>query len=239
MSLTRDALSYLMEEQAAPTFKEVNGQIYSDKSMRRIIHNPKAQPIEMSTLSSFVDYVKGNIDKMAEKMVVHVKSATRVEMYSQLDEERVREYMVTVRAKIPEFRFNDYTEHEAFLIAVQSKFLDTEDKKLILQFAGTVDTGTVEQYGDDGVTQKATIKTGIASKSDAIVPNPVKLKAYRTFIEVEQPVTEYIFRMRDNRCVECALFEADGGRWEIEAMVSIKEYLVKELEGIEGFTVIS
>lgn len=61
------------------------------------------------------------------------------------------------------------------------------DRDLILKFAGTVENGTIAQYGDDGVTQKATVKTGIASKGDAIVPNPVRLRPYRTFIEVEQP----------------------------------------------------
>lgn len=243
MSLTKEALSYLMEEQSKPTFAEVNGQTYSDKRMHRIIHNPKADPIEMNTLSSLIDYIKAGIDVIKFPAVIHIQSPTRVELYTTLDDERIRERMVVVKARVPEFRFNNYTEHEAFLIAVQSKFLDTEDKKLILQFAGTVENGTVEQYGDDGVTQKATVKTGIASKSDAIVPNPVKLKAFRTFIEVDQPETEYVFRMRDDRhtCsgIECALFEADGGAWEIKAMESIKEYLQKELEENEGFTVIS
>lgn len=48
-----------------------------------------------------------------------------------------------------------------------------------VKFAGTVESGTLAEYGDDGVTQKATVKTGIASKGDAIVPNPVKLKGTR------------------------------------------------------------
>ena len=46
---------------------------------------------------------------------------------------------------------------------------------------------TVANYGDDGVSQKATITKGIAGKEDVIVPNPVTLRPYRTFLEVEQP----------------------------------------------------
>ena len=96
------------------------------------------------------------------------------------------------------------------------------------------------QYSDDGVTQKATIKTGLASKGAAIVPNPVTLKPYRTFLEVDQPASDFIFRMKEySGSIGCALFEADGGAWKIEAMQNIKTYLQKELEGLDQFTVIA
>ncbi len=96
------------------------------------------------------------------------------------------------------------------------------------------------KYGDDGVTQKATIKQGIASKTEAIVPNPVKLRPYRTFIEVEQPVSEFIFRMKDNQGIHCALFEADGGAWKNAAMKNVKDYLESALADYKDqFTVIS
>lgn len=104
-----------------------------------------------------------------------------------------------------------------------------------------MENGTIATYGDDGVTQKATVKSGIASRSDAVVPNPVILQPYRTFTEVIQPASNFIFRMRENRGggVECAIFEADGGAWKNEAMKNIKDYLAKELNGIEGFIIIS
>lgn len=115
------------------------------------------------------------------------------------------------------------------------------DRALLLKFAGTVESGTLAEYGDDGVTQKATVKTGIASKGDAIVPNPVKLKPYRTFLEVDQPVSEFIFRMKQDKYdgVLCALFEADGGAWKMEATERIKKYLESELKEYSDFTVIS
>ena len=99
----------------------------------------------------------------------------------------------------------------------------------------------IAQYGDDGVSQKATIKTGIASKGEVLVPNPVKLRPYRTFLEVEQPESAFVFRMRDdNGRVECALFGADGGAWKNAAMKSIKEYLMFELQDLKDrFIVIS
>ena len=112
---------------------------------------------------------------------------------------------------------------------------------MLLKFSGTVKDESIVEYGDDGVTQKATVKTGITSVGDAIVPNPVKLQPFRTFIEVTQPESAFVFRMRqaDGRGVECAIFEADGGAWKNAAMKSIKEYLQNELAELPQFTVIS
>lgn len=42
-----------------------------------------------------------------------------------------------------------------------------------------------------------------------------------------------------NEGVQCALFEADGGAWRLNAMANIKEYLEHELSDLEQFTVIA
>lgn len=239
--MIQKALEYIVGLRK-PEIVNVNGETYSDKELKRICHNPKARSIEMKTLTSLVEYIRAKIDTMDDKMIVHVVSPTEVMLYSQLDLDREREYMVTVRAQVPEFSFGRYIDHESFLIALQAKFIKNDDCDLLLKFAGTVENGTVSQYGDDGVTQKATIKTGIASKGDVIVPNPVKLRPYRTFLEVEQPESSFVFRMRDDRNggVECAIFESDGGAWKNAAMKNIKEYLRFELEELKDqFIVIS
>lgn len=236
--MIRAALEYIngLKE---PTIKEINGNTYSDKPLERISYIPYAGAIEMKTLSSFVEYIKANIDEMSDKMIVHVVSPTEVRLYSALDMDRKREYLVKVNAELPDFRFGNFIDHESFVIALQSKFVPNDDRDLVLKFAGTVEDGTVAEYGDDGVTQKATIKTGIASKTDAVVPNPVNLIPYRTFLEVQQPASDFIFRMKSSCGVQCAIFEADGGAWKNEAMNNIKEYLKNELADLKQFTVIS
>ncbi len=238
--MIKKALEYIVGMKA-PEVLEIGGQNYSDKDLIRICHNPKAERIEMTTLTSLVEYVKSGIDSMEGRMIVHVQSPTCVSLYSTLDADRVREYMVNVNAQVPEFRYGRYMDHESFLIALQSKFIPNDDRDLLMRFTGTVENGTVSQYGDDGVTQKATIKTGIASKGEAVVPNPVKLRPFRTFIEVEQPESAFVFRMRQDERdgVECAIFEADGGAWKNAAMKNIKEYLQFELNELPQFTVIS
>lgn len=241
--MIKEALQYLVELGKAEEHT-INGDTYSDKPLHRIdMYIPKANAIEMHTLTSLVDYIKSDVDAMSEKMIVEVASPTKVNLYSQLDYNRDREKLVSVSARVPEFSFNNFMDQEKFSINLQSKFIDDPqtDRSLILKFAGTVEAGTVAEYGDDGITQKATVKTGIASKGDAIVPNPVKLRPYRTFLEVEQPISEFIFRMKQDKYdgINCAIFEADGGAWQIAATKAIKEYLQFELADMTQFTVIS
>ena len=55
---------------------------------------------------------------------------------------------------------------------------------------------------------------------------------------MQQPESEFIFRMRSNHGIECALFEADDGAWENVAMKNIQEYLRMELADLKKFTII-
>ena len=239
--MIKEALQYIVGLSEAKT-QYINGDVYSDKSLYRIdTYYPAADPIRVNNLSSLLEYIHSGVDAMADKMIIQVISPTKVVLFSQLNDNRERETLVIAEAQIPSFNYERFIDHESFCIGVQSKFVDDPetDKSLILKFAGTVEAGTVAQYGDDGISQKATIKTGIASKSEAIVPNPVKLRPYRTFSEVEQPVSDFIFRMNQTSGVSCAIFEADGGAWKNAAMNNIYSYLVASLPEGDRFIVIS
>ena len=229
---------------AAANIHHIDGEVYSDKSLHRISYIPRAKSIEMNTLSSLIDYIKSGVDSFRDQMIIHVESPTKVRMYSALDCEREREYVVEVNAQLPRFAFDQFQDHEAFCIGIQSKCVDDPktDKAILLKFAGTVEAGSVAEYGDDGVSQKATVKTGIASKGEALVPSPAVLKPFRTFVEVEQPVSSFIFRMKEDKYskgIQCALFEADGGAWKIEAMKAINAYLREALADYPNFIIIS
>ena len=107
--------------------------------------------------------------------------------------------------------------------------METEDLTTIMQVAGNIKSGTTANYSDDGVSQKTTIKSGV-ELADVIVPNPVKLRPYRTFAEIEQPESSYVFRIKDSeRGPHFKLVEADGGLWKNATMKKIKEYLEFEL----------
>ena len=242
--MIKEALQYIVglgnANVAKYTLPDGNVGLYSDKPLHRLetpIH--LASELRFHTLTSLVDYIRADIDSMAEKMIIAVESPTEVALYSQLNKNRDREYMAQVTALLPSFPFNQFVDHEQFCIGVQSKCISSEDSELLLKLAGTVESGPIAQYGDDGVAQKATIKTGLASKGEALIPNPVRLRPYRTFLEVEQPASSFIFRMEDNGKIYCGIFEADGGAWKNTAMLLIKKYLEEELADLPQFTVIA
>ena len=136
---------------------------------------------------------------------------------------------MAAEAIVNEFAFDNYYDQERFLIELQSNFLQTADLLTIMQVSGNIKSGTTANYSDDGVSQKTTIKAGV-ELSDVIVPNPVKLRPYRTFAEIEQPESSYIFRIKDNdRGPAFKLVEADGGLWKNAVMKKIKDYLEYEL----------
>lgn len=55
----------------------------------------------------------------------------------------------------------------------------------------------------------------------------VALRPFRTFLEVEQPVSEFLLRLDDDGNV--GLFEADGGMWQQTAKASIAAYFEDKL----------
>lgn len=246
----KEALEYAVGL-SEPHKIERNGELFTDKPMERVHQlQPKASPLELSTLTSLLNYVESNTDIMPGHMLIHIKSPTEVQLMSELDVDRRREILATVNARVPRFEYGRYYSSEEFVINLMANFvsvpsgtqaLKINDLDLVLKFAGTVET----QYGDDGVSQKATIQQTCTSKEDVIVPNPVSLIPYRTFKEVDQPASKFVFRMRDGaHGPEMALFDADGGAWEVAAMQALHEYLSGEISKIEKdidtvFTILS
>ena len=113
----------------------------------------------------------------------------------------------------------------------------------IMKFAGNVEKKNEPTYSDDGRTQVATMNVGVASKADVIVPNPVELIPFRTFQEVKQPRSQFVFRISDKGAPAFKIVEAEGGIWKNEAVQNIKEYFENELgdapkEILEHITII-
>lgn len=235
--LNREALEYLVSLKDVEV-KEIGKQNYSTKKLY-MVTEPEPASLVTTTLTALIDYIKSGIDsKYSEKLLVHIVSPSKVVLYSELRNDAEREAYMECKALTPNnIDFNRFFDTEKFNIMLQSSFVDNDDRRKLLKVTGTISDSAVKEVGDDGVSQAVTIKTGVAAVSDVKVPNPVKLAPYRTFPEIEQPESEFIFRMQSGP--SAALYEADGGAWRNEAMQNIKEYLVKNLNDIDYVKVIS
>ena len=236
--INQEALKYLVNlgEEKDPIVMLEQGT-FTKASLSRV-KEAKASVLTVSTLTGLVDYIKSDLDKLPEKLLIQVISPREVALYSPLNADREREQYISAEAILPDnVVYDRFIGTEQFNIMLQSAFVDVGTKSALLKYTGLIQDEAVKTTGDDGVSQQVTVKTGVASVGQAIVPNPVELAPYRTFPEVEQPISKFIFRMQEGP--RAALYEADGGAWRNKAILSIKEYLQEELKELENIEIIA
>lgn len=228
--MIKAALQYIVGLQEPATI-EVENRVYSTKALTPV-KKPFQSELQVSTLSSIVEYVKKNFDRGedAYPFVVHIEGECLVSLKSKIqDEFEQRITFMRAEPNIPkEFNFDRFIDIESFIIGLQAKFVQNDQAREVLSFVGNIKEENVRNTGDDGISQVATVKTGIATVSNAIVPNPVSLAPYRTFVEIEQPESRFVLRLKDGPAA--ALFEADGGAWKVDAIRNIKGYFEENLK---------
>ncbi|MEM5644707.1 hypothetical protein AAHH72_05380 [Bacillus cereus] len=220
MTMTREAIEKVLEIGTIKTHK-IGEQTYSTQRLH-LVQEPTPAEVVVRSLSGLVGYVKSQFDT-AESLMIHIENPTTVSVFTAVNGDKVRSTFIQAKASIPRFNFDSFYDREELNIALQSGFVENDHRGIILKVIGNVVDEMVKGIEDDGVSQAVTVKTGTATRGQAKVPNPVELMPYRTFVEVEQPESRFVFRMREG--ARCGLFEADGGAWKLEAMNNIKEYL--------------
>lgn len=232
MEFLKEAIDFLIQTGAKnekPEVLQICGKTYCTKDLQRYDKGPKARSIEASSLTALVDYISECHQEFPGRMIIHVESPKSVRLLSELNGDREREELFCCRANVSEFSFDHWYDQENFIINLQANFIETEDLKLIEQVAGNIEAKTTANYGDDGISQKTTVSRGVASKEDVIVPNPCVLQPYRTFQEVEQPASTFVFRIGDEGSPRFKLIEAGNNIWKCDAIQNIKDFLLEEL----------
>lgn len=223
--MIREALQYLIGL-GNTKIEYVGEQVYSTQQLHKVNALIPAE-INVRSLTGLIEYLQSEFDG-DDELLIHVVNPTEVLAFSGFNRDFNRKKFIKASAVLPSFSFDRFLSTEEIIIKLQSGFVKNDDRDILLQVVGNIKEEAVQAYGDDGVSQTVTAKSGVATVSKVLVPNPVALAPYRTFIEIEQPESNFIFRMQNGP--KCALFEADGGAWENEAMKRIKEYLQLALE---------
>ena len=227
--MIKEAMQFLLSQAKQTEFHEKNGELYSNVNLSKI-EEPTRNAISIQSLTGAVDFIKDNFDE-DDKVLVTVLDEKRLKVQTVLNDNKYRETILNVDADVPEKTLDRYMDLEKFNIQLQSQFVPTVDRANILQIIGNLRSENVKNLGDDGTTQIVEVKKGVTIAQDQAVPNPVYLKPFRTFTEIAQPESPFVFRLKQERDeVYAALFEADGGAWRSEARISIKEYLTEQLQ---------
>lgn len=184
-------------------------------------------PLKLHTLSGVVDYVEHNAERQDAKLILHIINEGQIELVNSLDQYDNRETLIESEAIVPDIPFDRFIPAEELIIMLQARFVNTPDREILMKVLGNLREENVTNASDDGISQAVTVKTGVASQENVKVPNPVVLQPYRTFAEIEQPASNFIFRMHDGMLG--SLIESDGGYWRNDAIQRIKAYFEAEL----------
>lgn len=229
--MIKEAIEYIVKN-FEPTIIKEKGKLFSDKQLIEIDGKGKIPKLNLSTLTSLIEYIKANKDGLdCSKLILVVENYNQVVLKTSIDEYNERENIICCLAKTKTFNFDKFLDREKFIIGLQSQFCDSEERNNLLKILATVqeEAGVINE--DNGISQSVKARKGIVLGENTVIPNPIKLAPYRTFAEVNQPTSQFIFRITNvHSGLEMALFEADGGIWEIESMQRIKIYLSEHLE---------
>jgi hypothetical protein len=237
MDMTAGAMKFLIEQGIKPSERSIISKsgteyVVNDQgeanALKPQVFGQANDPIKINTLTGLVEYIKSGIERVNDRLIIQVINEMTVKLQGKLAADGSREVLAISNAIVPHFRFGYFYDTETMNIALQSQFVVNEHSQVLLKVIGNIAENNISEASDDGVSQAVTIKQGVASKVNVKVPNPVELAPYRTFLEVEQPTSKFIFRMKEGP--SAAIFEADGGAWRNEAIRNIHEFLYHQLE---------
>jgi len=201
------------------------------------------QAIELHTLTGVRDYIEAAVDGLEPgELMIHVQTPTAVRIVEALEGEKQRfrrKVYVAANAQAPEFKVNAFSPAEEFFIRIQTLTEDTLDRAKLLEFISSIRDSKVEEWGDDGISQEVKTARGITRIDRTKVPSPVILRPFRTFLEVEQPESPFVLRMKSgNDDIEdprprIGLFECDGGRWKNKAIESIGVWIREKIPTVK------
>lgn len=236
--MEKEAFEFLADQANTAADKRVqvvNGKTFLiGDDVRELTESSQAKKrIVTHSLTSIIDYVQGHVDrtrgqeKIESKLLIQIVAPDEVRLLGELDQYGDREILIDAEPLMDQFEFGSWTDRESLNIVLQSMFVKNDDRDTLLEFIGKYKESNDTIANDDGITQGATIKVGAGTVQDVKVPNPVTLMPFRTFTEVGQPESEFIFRMSQG--MKGALFEADGGKWRLDAFTNIKDYFEQQL----------
>ncbi len=227
MEWLAEGLDYLRSK-FAPTITEVDGQQFSNKAFTEIKPAPDSLHghFDVTTLTALRDLINIDAENLSESEIplIHIVNHQEVQLLSGVSDEHGRR-QVFAKAKpvaYTAFQFNTFHSLDNFRIGVQSLFVPIADHDYLVQMASKVIDGTIATSEDDGISQEVTVNSGLSLKAVEKLRSRVTLAPFRTFPEVDQPQSEFIFRaQKSNAGPQLGLFEADGGRWKVAAIENI------------------
>lgn len=235
MDLNKETIEKIESMAKATTYRIGNGE-YADKELKLIYEFPdRPKSIKFSSLDSIVKAIKTEIERVTVPLFVSVTSPVSVSVFTTYREDMERDVLYSASPDLPNDKIGVWLESEDAIISMRSRFIQNSDSAYVVDLLSSISDEKSVASNDNGMTQTVNVKQGIALQSKKTVKPRVKLAPYRTFLEVEQPESEFLLRMRPGGRekeipVSVCIFEADGGAWKLQARHNIAEYFNEHLK---------
>lgn len=231
-SFLRDAIDRIVEMATPFTLETRGGHQFCSANLREVkpeISFPDRYSVD--TLEALVKLIRTEGIDQSHRLYVRVNSARRVMVDSTYTG---RDYAFYSRlplyeafSDVPSISVNQSISQEKAIVELQSLYAVTEDRDYLLALLSHIDVNQGVSTVDNGISQEVSVRTGAVLKEQQTVQPIVHLQPYRTFLEVEQPASDFLLRLdKEGRP---ALYEADGGAWKLEAKRNIAAYLGEKL----------
>lgn len=231
-SFLKDAIDRIVELAKPYTIKTDDGRRYCTTYLREVkpeVELPARYSVD--TLEALVKLIRTEGVAQAPLLYVRVDSARRVMVDTTYTHKEYAEFsrlpLYEAVSDVPSISVNESISQERAIVELQSLYAITEDRDYLLSLLSRIDVNQGVSSVDNGISQEVSVKTGAVLKEQQTVQPIVHLQPYRTFLEVEQPASDFLLRLdKEGRP---ALYEADGGAWKLEAKRNIAAYLGEKL----------
>lgn len=237
MDMNRDTIEKIESMSAAKTY-QIGNKIYADKELNFINNIPdRPDCIRFSSLDGVVKAIKTEIERVVAPVFVSVSSPALVDVFTTYREDMARDKLYASTPDLPRGKIGEWLASEDAIICLRSQFIHNDDTDYVIDLLSSISDEKSVASNDNGVTQTVNVKQGISLQSKKIVKPRVKLAPFRTFLEVEQPESEFLLRVRPGDKekeipVSICIFEADGGAWKLQAKHNIAEYFSEHLKDL-------
>lgn len=209
---------------------EIGGQTYTDGHLTMVpIHVDRPECITVSGLDGICQLIRTELAKVGTTILVQAKSYKTVEVMTTYLDDFSRNILYRAEADVPGLR-TGFRDRETALIELRSLFIPGEGTAYLLDLLSRMSDENSVSTQDNGVTQTVEARQGIALKERVEIRPRVVLQPFRTFLEVDQPESEFLLRVDAEKGI--GLFEADGGVWKLEAKKNIAAYFAKNLSDL-------
>lgn len=219
-AMIKEAIEKILEISQPPTYIDKEGvERYTNTND---VVEPRSN---IFTTGSSLD----SVSEIADNEMLVVCSCDIVEVFEKIEYNNTIFTQKTHVAKpiLPDpFPFGAWLEIESFIVKSSNCFVHDENYKKMIAAISSVTDIQSQELNDDGMTQNVTYKSRLGRKDYGGFEPLVKLRAYTTFADVDQPEATYLIRLRKgSNGPSVSLHEASGCDWKIKATDSVYNYI--------------